>query len=69
MLTMSSIFNLYKLLSHSCIQYFYISNHYNSIYIVKITRIAKFKKFQEDTQDKMTSEVKEDTQDMMTSEN
>ena len=47
MLTMSSIFNLYKLWSHSCMQYFYISNLYNSLYIVKITRIEKFKIIQE----------------------
>lgn len=38
MLIMSTIFNLYKLLSYSCMQYFYISNHYNSLYIVKITK-------------------------------
>ena len=45
---MSSIFNLYKLWSHSCMQYFYISNLYNSLYIVKITRIEKFKIIEED---------------------
>ena len=47
---MSSIFNLYKLWSHSCMQYFYISNLYNSLYIVKTTRIEKFKIIRNSTQ-------------------
>ena len=48
MLIMSSTLNLYKLLPYSCTQYFYISNHYNSLYIIKITKNKKLKIIQED---------------------